>query len=236
MHAKGQVDGAALSAESVTQYRAVVARGNYLASDRPDIAFAIKDAAKHMATPTTESWELMKRVGKYLVTKPRLLWWFKFQDLPSEIAGRSDSDWAGCTRSRKSTSGGTVQFGRHLLNTWSRTQDIISRSSAEAELYAGVKCSAGVLRVVSCFPDVWLQLESRAMADASAALGCVTDTVNPRFHCNLSIIQRNLFWNLSIAFSIRPVPSLSLTAECVGIATPPHIRPMVLCKSSIGNA
>lgn len=173
LHAKGQLDGAALPSEAVTQYRAVVARGNHFASDRPDIAFAIKEAARHMATPTTESWELMKRVGKYLVTKQRLLWWFKFQDLPNDIVGHSDSDLAGSARTRKSTSGGTVQFGEHLLKIWSRTQDSISLSSAEAELYAGVKCSAEVLAVVSCFADLGLQLESRVMGDASTALGII---------------------------------------------------------------
>ena len=47
-----------------------------------------------------------------------------------------DSDWAGCERARKSTTGGVLTVGNHVLNTWSRTQQTISLSSGEAEFYA----------------------------------------------------------------------------------------------------
>ena len=51
------------------------------------------------------------------------------------------SDFAGCRKSRKSTSGGAIMVGQHCLKTWSNTQAIIAKSSAEAELY-GVVCDA----------------------------------------------------------------------------------------------
>ena len=48
----------------------------------------------------------------------------------------TDSDWAGQATTCKSTSGGVVQWGNATLTAWSRTQQTVSLSSAEAELYA----------------------------------------------------------------------------------------------------
>jgi hypothetical protein len=47
-----------------------------------------------------------------------------------------DSDWAGCVRSRRSTSGGIDLLGRRSLRTWPTTQTTVAMSSAEAEFYA----------------------------------------------------------------------------------------------------
>ena len=53
-------------------YKSMVARLNYLTSDRPDIAFAVKELARTMSAPTEGSWEQLKRMGRYLLAKPRL--------------------------------------------------------------------------------------------------------------------------------------------------------------------
>ena len=52
----------------------------------------------------------------------------------------TDSDWASDRVSRRSVSCCIVMFGRCLIYSASRTQKIISLSSAEAEVYA---CSSG---------------------------------------------------------------------------------------------
>ena len=57
-----------------------------------------------------------------------------------EIEVTSDSDWAGCPESRKSTSGYCLHVLGNLIHSSSRTQASIALSSAEAELYA--MCSA----------------------------------------------------------------------------------------------
>ena len=51
--------------EDASQYRAVVARLNYLAADRPDIAFAVKEFARSMSAPTQGSRDRLKRLGRY---------------------------------------------------------------------------------------------------------------------------------------------------------------------------
>ena len=124
-----------------------------------------------MAEPTLGSLELATRLASYLVKRSRLRWWYEYQDCPRDLLGFSDSDWAGWRRTRKSTSGGAVKYGRHLLKVWSRTQDTISLSSAGAELYAGVNCSAEVLGPI--FFRVWHGIVCAGLGDASAAIGII---------------------------------------------------------------
>ena len=46
--------------------------------------------------------------------------------------------WATCRETRRSNSGGTLQFGDHLIAAWSRVQRI-ALSSGEVELYARMR-------------------------------------------------------------------------------------------------
>ena len=62
---------------------------------------------------------------------------YHWQDKPVSLDAYSDSDWGGDLVTRRSTSGGCILRGDHLLMHWSRTQQVVSLSSAEAELVAG---------------------------------------------------------------------------------------------------
>ena len=84
--------------------------------------------------------------------------------------GYSDSDWAGCRVTGKSTSGGVVMAGSHFLKGWSRTQNHVTLSSAEAELIALVKCTQECMGVQSMFRDWGGQVSCTLYADSSAAL------------------------------------------------------------------
>ncbi|CAE7422522.1 GIP [Symbiodinium sp. CCMP2456] len=53
-----------------------------------------------------------------------------------DVVAYVDSDWAGCVRTRKSTSGVSVFFNGCLLTSQTRTQQTIATSSGEAELYS----------------------------------------------------------------------------------------------------
>lgn len=49
----------------------------------------------------------------------------------------TDTDWAGCTTTRKYTLGGCVMFGSHAIKHWSSMQASIAFGSRKAE-FAGV--------------------------------------------------------------------------------------------------
>jgi hypothetical protein len=117
-----------LEGEDITRYRGVIARCNYMAADRPDCVFAIKEGCREMSKPTTGSLRRLRRIGRYLKMHPRLVWKYAMQDEVNELTVRTDADWAGCRRARKSTSGGSISRGNHCIKTWSKTQAVIAKS------------------------------------------------------------------------------------------------------------
>ena len=116
-----------------THFRALAARSNYLAADRPESQFASKEVCRFMAAPTQLSAEAFKRFGRYYIKFPRLIYEFPFQDKMDALDVYVDTDHAGCLKTRKSTSGGCIMAGQHLLKSWSSTQPTITSSSGEGE-------------------------------------------------------------------------------------------------------
>ena len=66
-------DDVPLNAEYTTQYKSIVARANYLSMDRPDIQFSVKKLATSMCSPTNRNWQELKRLGRYLKKRPRVV-------------------------------------------------------------------------------------------------------------------------------------------------------------------
>ena len=71
---KGNAEvGEPLNGQDATQFRALAARGNYLAQDRVDIAYAVKELTRCMSKPTSKDMVTLKRLGRYMVGRPRLI-------------------------------------------------------------------------------------------------------------------------------------------------------------------
>ncbi|XP_047953586.1 secreted RxLR effector protein 161-like [Salvia hispanica] len=71
---------------------------------RPDIAFIVGMLGRYLSNPGMDHWKAVKRVLRYMQrTKDYMLTYRKSDQL--EIIGYSDSDFAGCQDSRRSTSG-----------------------------------------------------------------------------------------------------------------------------------
>ena len=87
-------------------------------------------------------------------SSPRTILEYAWQRRENEIEGFSDSDWAGCKRTGKSTSGGVIKIGEHFIKGWSKTQASVTLSSAEAELVAMCKLAAEIIGVGSMAADL----------------------------------------------------------------------------------
>ena len=57
----------------------------------------------------------------------------------------TDSDWAGCAKTRRSTSSSYVMLGGHLLAASATTQNVVATSSGEAEFCALTKSASRAL-------------------------------------------------------------------------------------------
>ena len=94
--------------------------------------FSSREASRYMAKPTEAAWKQLQNIGRYIRVFPRARQLFETQDMSTHIEAIVDLDWAGCGKTRKSTSGGLVRFGKHVLRAWSSSQSVIALSSGEA--------------------------------------------------------------------------------------------------------
>ena len=78
---------------------------------------------------------------------------------------------------RKSTSGGTIMIGAHLIRTYSKAQSTITKCSGESELYAVVRASAEGLGMATLLSDFRVPDPRVCIGmDASAAIGMAQRT------------------------------------------------------------
>jgi hypothetical protein len=136
-----------------------------------DIAYSVKEAARSMASPRRSDFEKLKRIGRYLIARPRLVSNFKWQTGNEMVTVYSDSDWAGDKVSCKSTSGGIAVRGSHVLKAYSKQQRTVALSSAEAELHAMVAASAEALGLIALMADMGISASGEVYGDSTAALG-----------------------------------------------------------------
>ena len=162
-----------MAAAEASLYRGIAARLNYLAQDRIDIQYACKEASRRMARPRLCDWPALKRIGRYLIGAPRYVQMFAWQALPEVVNTFTDSDWAGCKITCRSTSGGVMMWGAHCLKSWASTQATVALSSAEAELYALTKGASQALGIMALLEDFGFTTRSVFHTDASAAIGIV---------------------------------------------------------------
>ena len=160
-----------LNGSEAKRYRAAAARLNYLAQDRPDLAFAAKEVSRAMSSPNSGDEMRLKRVIRYIQGCLRVCMQYKWQKQPEVLTVYSDSDWAGCVRSRKSTSGGCAMHGAHLIHHWSSTQATVALSVAEAELNGITKAAAESIGGRDLCNDLGMSRGAKVMTDSSSACG-----------------------------------------------------------------
>ena len=124
-----------------------------------------------MSKPTTGFLRRLRRIGRYIKKHPRLVWKFDMQDAQTEIVVRTDADWEGCRRPRKSTSGGNICIGNHCIKVWAKTQAVIANSSAESELYGVVRGACEGLGMRSFCADLGSDVGIRLELATTAAKG-----------------------------------------------------------------
>jgi hypothetical protein len=152
----------------IKEYRGMAATANYLAADRVDLPFAAKELCRDMSSPSESSFQKLKHLARYLVLVPVVTLFYENQKEPEFLDTYVDSDWAGCTGTRKSTSAGFMTLGKHLVKSWSTTQSTIALSSGQAEFYAIVEGASRGLGVEALMDDMGMKGRVRIWSDSSA--------------------------------------------------------------------
>ncbi|RVW72193.1 Retrovirus-related Pol polyprotein from transposon RE1 [Vitis vinifera] len=121
--------------DSPNYYQKLVGKLIYLTITRPDISFAVSLVSQYMHAPTVVHLCMVKRILRYLKkTIGRGI--VMRRNGHTDIIGFSDSDWAGNTIDRRSTTGYCMFVGGNLVSWKSKKQPVVARSSAEAEYRA----------------------------------------------------------------------------------------------------
>ncbi|GKA91972.1 putative reverse transcriptase, RNA-dependent DNA polymerase [Tanacetum coccineum] len=151
-------------------YRSMIGSLMYLTSLRPDIMFVVCTCERFQVTPKVSHLHAVKRIFIYLKGQPKLGLWYP-KDSPFDLEDYTDSDYAGASLDRKSTTRG-CQFIRKRLISWqSKKQIIVANSTTKAEYVAASSCCGQI--------DDWNGLKMLRM---NLGLKPVTRKVNATGH------------------------------------------------------
>ena len=133
-----------------------------------------------MSCPKEDDWNKLKRFARSMINKERCTDNLRYRGPVEKVTVWTDSDFAstnpvrhsvneqineehfdmissvnlnGEAQCRRSTSGGLIQLGKHLIKSWSSTQHVTARSSGEAEYYAITKGASQGTGVRSMLKD-----------------------------------------------------------------------------------
>ncbi|KAK0572541.1 hypothetical protein LWI29_033229 [Acer saccharum] len=135
------VDGSAPT--DATQYRQIVGSLQYLSLTRPDVSFAVNKLSQYMHRPTTNHWNAVKRVLRYL--KGSLSHGLLIRrSSPTTLHAFADADWAGDPDDQRSTTAYVVFLGTTPISWSSKKQHTVARSTTEAE-YRAIASTAAEL-------------------------------------------------------------------------------------------
>ncbi|GKA57231.1 putative ribonuclease H-like domain-containing protein [Tanacetum coccineum] len=120
-------------------YRSMIGSLMYLTSSRPDIMFSVCACSRFQVQPKVSHLNAVKRIFRYLKGRPNLGLWYP-KDSPFILEAFSDSDYAGASLDRKSTTRGCQFLGSRLISWQCKKQIVVANSTTEAEYIAASHC------------------------------------------------------------------------------------------------
>ncbi|GJY85647.1 putative ribonuclease H-like domain-containing protein [Tanacetum coccineum] len=170
----------------VHEYRSMIGSLMYLTASRPDIMFAVCACARFQVTPKASHLHVVKRIFRYLKHQPKLGLWYP-RDSPFELEAFSDSDYAGASLDRKSTTGGCQFLGRRLISWQCKKQTIVANSTTEAEYVAAAHCCGQVLWIQNQMMDYGFNFMNTKIHIDNESTICVVK--NPVYHSRTKHIE-----------------------------------------------
>jgi hypothetical protein len=163
-----------------TRYQQAVRSLMYaMMGTRPDITFAVSVVSRFASNPDNTHWLAVQQIFRYL--RGTINYELIYSGNLSPLVGYTDSDWAGDTDTRRSTSGYVFNLGSGAIIWSSKRQPTISLSTCEAEYIGQTQATKAA---------VWLRklLQELGHEQVQATVifgdnqGAITLAKNPQFH------------------------------------------------------
>ncbi|GKB43513.1 hypothetical protein Tco_0888455, partial [Tanacetum coccineum] len=153
---------------------------------RPNIMFAVCACARFQVTPKTSHIHAVKRIFRYLKGQSKLGLWYP-RDSLFDLEAFSDSDYAGASLDRKSTTGGCQFLRRRLISWQCKKQTIVANSTTEAEYVAAANCRGQVLWIQNQMLDYGFNFMNTKIYIDNESTICIVK--NPVFHYKTKHIE-----------------------------------------------
>ena len=177
-----------------------------------------------MKNPSAEHWVAIKRVLRYV--KGTLNLGLRFTHSKSfKLVGYSDSDWAGCVDSRKSTSGYVFRVGNSTVSWSSKKQPVTALSSTEAEYIALCAAAQETVWLRNLLADIGIK-QSEATTVYGDNQGAICLSKNPKNHPRTKHIDVKYHYTRELVESniikVDYVPTSEMVADTLtkGLARP----------------
>ncbi|GJT15816.1 putative ribonuclease H-like domain-containing protein [Tanacetum coccineum] len=167
-------------------YRSMIGSLMYLTSSRPDIMFAVCACARYQINLKVSHLHAVKIIFRYLKVQPKLGLWYP-KDSPFDLVAYTDSDYAGASLDRKSTTGGCQFLGCRLISWQCKKQTVVANSITEAEYVAASSCCGQVLWIQNQLLDYGYNfMHTKIYIDNESTI-CIVK--NPVFHSKTKHIE-----------------------------------------------
>lgn len=161
-------------------YQCLVGKLIYLTVTRPNITFSVHILSQYMHHPIDAHMEAAKKLLRYLVGNPA-----QGIILASSsnlcIQAYSDSDWANCPITRRSTSGFCLLLGQSPVSWKMKKQHVVARSTAEAEYLSMALTACEVTWLTALLKDMGFDSLPPAILNCDN-LAALSIAANPVMH------------------------------------------------------
>ena len=156
-----------MSANDQKKYRSGVGKLLHMVKwSRPECMNRVRELSRFMGEGTYGHMHAMLRTMKHCISKPTRgltlkpsMTWNGDRNFEFVVRGKSDSDYAKCTDTRKSISGYCTYLCDAVVTVKSGMQRIVALSVSEAELYAATQCAQDMLYIYRLLSNIGLKVK-----------------------------------------------------------------------------
>nr|CAN73909.1 hypothetical protein VITISV_029162 [Vitis vinifera] len=207
-----------------------------LSLTRPDIAYTVNKLCQFMHQPTSDHWNAVKRLLRYLcgtldhsITLRRTS--------PLAFHAFSDSDWAGNKDDFTSTSAYIIYLGHNPISWSSKKQRTVARSSTEVEYRSVASTAAEIRWICSLLTELGVTLPQQPVIYCDN-VGATHLCSNPVFHSRMKHVALDYhFIREQVQNGLLRVSHISASDQLADALTKPLARPQFnSLKAKIGLA